>query len=231
MSTNKLFLYRMKLLILVISILSLTSCGGQLKSSMLFDDLSGSAETEIEVAPLPANSINVTEVADTVDSALTIITIPASKSYNPTVFVDGWMYFSRNSEFELPEFVKVTNGRGGNHLLLVNITRAISNNSLPVNLKCIYKGQESNTFSDYSSAAKPYKFDFCVSDTVSVSPGTRAAVKLSADNILDATQRVGNIIEVARADKINVQVNNGNHKQSSTVQYITTATEFVFSVK
>jgi hypothetical protein len=42
---------------------------------------------------------------------------------------------------------------------------------------------------------------------------------------------VGTLIDVLRSDKINVQVNNGNRKQSSTVQYITTSVEFVFDIK
>ena len=219
-----------KLIWIALFAFTLTSCGKNPKDLPFIDD-SGSAGNQQNLNQLPANSSGVTSVVNTTDSTLSTVTVPAHKSYNPTVFNDGWFYFNKSVEFEFPEFVNVTNGRAGNHLLYVNVTRVNSTNSLPINLKCIYIGQESNTFADYDSAAKPYKFDFCVDESIVVTPGTRAAIKASSDNILDTINRVGSTIEVSKGDKINIQVNNGNHKQSSTVQFITTTVEFVFDIK
>ncbi len=221
---------KMNVFLTVFLILFLSGCGKNPKDLPFIDD-SGSASNQQNLDQLPANSNGVTKVVNAVDSTISTITIPANKSYNPTVFNDGWFYFSTSVEFEFPETVSVTNGRAGNHLLYVNVTRSSSPNVLPVNLKCIYIGEESNTFADYAVAAKPYRFDFCVDESVVVTPATRATLKASSANILDSANRIGTLIDVVKGDKINVQVNNGNHKQSSTVQYVTTAIEFVFDIK
>jgi hypothetical protein len=220
-----------KFILPLIFMFLLTACGKNPKDLPFIDDSGSSAGNQQNLDQLPANSTGVTKVVSVVDATISTITIPANKSYNPTVFNDGWFYFNSSAEFELPETVAVTNGRAGNHLLYVNLTRSSSPNTLPANLKCIYIGDESNTFADYAVTAKPYKFDFCVDEAVVVTPGTRASIKSSSANILDSTSRVGTLIDVLRSDKINVQVNNGNHKQSSTVQYITTSVEFVFDIK
>lgn len=220
-----------KFIVPLFLIFLLSACGKKPKDLPFIDDSGTSYANQKNLDQLPANSTGSNKLVSVIDSTISLITIPANKSYNPTVFNDGWFYFNSSAEFEFPETVSVTSGRAGNHLLYVNLTRSISSNSLPANLKCIYIGEESNTFADYSVAAKPYKFDFCVDEAVVVTPGTRASIKSSSANILDSANRVGTLIDVLRSDKINVQVNNGNHKQSSTVQYITTSVEFVFDIK
>lgn len=173
---------------------------------------SKSKKSKIEVEqpqvqiPLPANSAGAAVEEDEFTS-LGQISIPASKNYGPTVFVDGYAYATRTLNFILPEKLQVTHGRPGNHLSFVRIIRENAES-----LKCIYLGQGNNTTNEYNSAAKDYIFDFCVEDSVSVSPANRSGIKASAQNILDSAQRDSSIITLNRADQILVHVNNGNHK-------------------
>jgi hypothetical protein len=166
---------------------------------------------EAALAELPANSVGVTVVEDQVNGSASIM-IPARKTYNPTVFANGWAYISEASNLILPASLPVVQGRPGNHLSIVRLIIAKG-----TSLKCIYVGQGSNTANEYNSPALRYNFDFCVEDTVQVSPGTRAAIKASSQNILDASERNSTPISFERGDKIEVSVNNSNRNGSLNI--------------
>lgn len=197
----------MKSLILFGFLFVITSCGNK--------DSSANKKPAVqapEVLPaLPDNSLGV-EVMDDEVNRVVALTIPASKRYNPTVFENGWGYVPRSASLILPEHIPVTQGRPGNHLALVTVTVADG-----VSLKCIYLGQGSNTAAEYSTAAKTYRFDFCVEASVAVTPGTRAALKASADNILDAVVRLSSPIGLKRGDRIEVSVNNSNRNGAANI--------------
>ena len=187
--------------IIILTLILITfSCGKKNSSS------SGPENTAppVTAEPLPDNSAGVSLNEDSING-ITTVQIPATKKYNPTIFEDGWFYSPSAFSFFLPEFLTVTSGRSGNHLAIVTID--INSGT---SLKCIYLGKGSNTANEYNSVAKPYEFDFCVEKSVSVSPGNRANLKASSQNILDQSERATIEINIQRKDKITVQVNNSN---------------------
>jgi hypothetical protein len=188
----------MKTLLLIVLVLLSMACGKQGKSS------SGSSSETQTPEQLPANSAGVAVTENAVNETISLM-IPARKTYNPTVFDNGWAYVEQASTLILPATLPVSQGRPGNHLGIVTLTIA----SGP-SLKCIYLGQGSNTSNEYNAPALNYNFDFCVDETVAVSPGNRAGLKASSQNILDASQRINSPIVLARGDKIEVSVNNSN---------------------
>lgn len=178
-------------------------------------DSSGNGATavtpEILPAPLPANSAGVV-VSDDPLSEVESFTIPARKKYNPTAFEDGHAYVTRTGSLILPARLPVVQGRPGNHLSFVTLTIASG-----VYLKCVYLGEGSNTANEYSAAALTFRFDFCVEASVSVTPGGRAALKVSAQNVLDASVRVSSPVALERGDRIGVSVNNSNRNGAANV--------------
>ena len=208
----------------------LVSCGKSHKALPVIDD-SGISINASTISALKDNSINVSEIVDTLDSKISTITIPASKKYNPIEFLDGWYYFKNNSEFELPENIQVTGGRAGNHITVITLNRIVSLDSLATDLKCVYVGIEASDESDYLTAAKPYQFDFCVDGKLLVNELNYSSFKVGPENILDSGARKGTLLKVARADKITIEINDGNHKESALSQFISTEVEFVLTKK
>lgn len=201
----------MKLFSLIVLVVLSIACGkhGGSKSSSTSGD--ETQVPEVTLAALPANSLGVNIVEDQLNSTSSI-TIPAKKTYNPTVFENGWAYISQASTLVLPASLPVVQGRPGNHLSIVTLT--IANG---ISLKCIYLGQGNNTSVEYNSPSMSYSFDFCVEGSVAVSPGTRAALKASAENILDTSERISSPISLERGDKIEVSVNNSNRNGSLNI--------------
>jgi hypothetical protein len=201
----------MKLYSLIVLVGLSIACGkneGSKSSSANGDE---TQTPEVTPVALPANSLGVNIVEDQVNRTVSI-SIPAKKTYNPTVFVNGWAYISQASTLILPASLPVVQGRPGNHLSIVTFTIASG-----ISLKCIYLGQGNNTGAEYNSPAKSYNFDFCVQDSVAVSPGNRAALKASPQNILDSSERISTPISLERGDKIEVSVNNSNRNGSLNI--------------
>lgn len=208
----------------------LVSCGKSHKALPVIDD-SGITINASTVSALKDNSADVSEVTDALDSKVSTITIPASKLYNPIEFLDGWYYFKNNSEFELPENIHVIGGRAGNHIAIVTLNRITSLDSLSADLKCVYVGLEASDESDYLTAAKPYQFDFCVDGKLLVNELNYSSFKVGPENILDSSARLGTFLKVSRTDKITIEINDGNHKESALSQFISTEVEFIFTKK
>lgn len=187
--------------LVVLSMLALMSCGKISSNAAPTPEVSQPSV----VTPLPDNSSGVSSNEDSNHRTGQFV-IPAQKKYGPTVFEDGWYYASKTIRFHLPASITVVNGRPGNHLLILKLTRAEES------LKCIYQGTGSNTAAEYNSASTHYHFDFCVDESVSVTPGNRAQLKNSSSNILSIAERDQVEIELLYGEKVTLQVNNGNHK-------------------
>ena len=183
------------------------SCVKEPKALVKIDD-SGDAEVSA-LYELPANSKNVTVVEDLTNPNSILLTIPAQKKYNPDQVSDGFYNFAESVELELPENIAVTSGRSGNHLLVLSIKRNQSD-ALSANLQCAYVGTGSSLESEFSQAAMPYEFDFCIEDSILLTEENVDALRSLPENIFDKNMRSGTFFQFNRADKISLQVKNGN---------------------
>ncbi len=187
-------------MLLLVSTLSLYSCMRDPKALLVIDD-SGDGE-ESSLYELPANSQGVLLTEDSNNSNLFNLLIPAAKMYNPEVYNNGWFYFSEGFEFELPEFIQVSSGEAGPHLLVVSLKRK-DDDGLPAKLECAYVGS--------SAHATVYEFDYCIEGSIKLTEENVDDIRLLPENILDKTMRNNTFLRVNRTDKITVQVLGGNH--------------------
>lgn len=201
-----------RILLLLITT-ALMSCMKDPKALVVFDD-SGDSEVS-SLYELPANSKNVTIVEDLSNPKSFLLTVPAQKKHNPDQVQNGFYYFGESVELELPEGIAVTNGRSGNRLLVLSIKRSQSD-GLPANLQCAYVGTGSNLESEFSEAAMPYEFDFCIEGSILLTEENVDALRDLPENVFDKSMRSGTFFLFNRTDKISLQVKNGNSTLSDT---------------
>lgn len=198
---------KLKRIFLLLISTVLISCVKDPKALVVIDD-SGEAEVSA-LYELPANSKNVSVVQDITNPDSSLLTIPALKKYNPDQVQNGFYYFAESVELELPESIVVTSGRSGSHLVVLSIKRS-QNDSLSANLQCAYIGKGSNLESEFADTAKPYEFDFCIEGSILLTEDNVDALRTLPENIFDNSMRSGTFLQFNRADKISLQVKNGN---------------------
>lgn len=178
---------------------------------------------------LPSNSSGTKETGEVTNDEKSTVIIPANKKYNPVEFNDGWYFVSEKSYFEIADRIEVVSGRPGNHLAILSISRNQSLDEFPKNLNCVFVGEGDNTFGEYLLEAKPYSFNFCVEGSIVINESNFLELKNGSENLIDDSNRLGTLLEFERGDKLEIHVQQGNHKQDASTLYVATEVRYIFS--
>jgi hypothetical protein len=123
----------------------------------------------------------------------------------------GIFHIYRTLTLELPAFLPLSGGRPKSRFAFIKIRRS-KKDELPADLNCVY--MLPHTEARFPST--PYTFDFCHEAQVSFVPEKRMALKDSAKNMLDRSERKGIFLKFQPSDLFQVEIDVENNRRSPT---------------